>query len=490
MSTSQSGLFFDSPMFFKKTFQLSSLAVILALALAMQIQMPYGLDEPEAIAAYLNNTFPDTEPEASAGIPQLLSETGAFADLATLEPSTGLIPYSLNQPFWSDGAKKFRWIAIPNDGTHDTSTEQITFSEDGVWAFPPGTVVVKHFELPTNHENPAETQRLETRFLVITADSSVYGFTYKWNDDQTDAELLEEGLQETLAVRTPAGIEFRTWEYPDRTMCGTCHTTVAGKIIGPRTRQLNGDLYYEKTDRTANQLTTWNHLGMFSEVLDENEVPSFLTTSPQTDLQASLDNRARSYLDSNCGYCHRPGSLRNALFDARLATPIENTGMLNGFAFNNLSILGGAIIVPGDTSKSLIYQRMRSLENQVAMPPLAKHLVDSAGVALIEQWILSLGSQTSTDESGFNHRESRIIGNYPNPFAQRTTITYELSAASPVEVILFDTRGNAIKTLEDSFQPAGVYTVSLSGQDLASGVYYVHLSTKTKSSTWAITLIK
>ncbi len=284
--------------------------------------MPYGFDEPEPIGAYLNGVFPTETPDGSTGVPALLSETGAFTNLATLEIAPGLIPYTLQQPFWSDGAEKFRWIALPNDGAHDTPAEQITFSEDQLWTFPPGTVTMKHFEIPTDYADPSQTTRLETRFLVVAADGSVYGLTYRWNDDETDAVLLDDEETEVIAVRTPRGIEIRTWQYPNRLQCLTCHTEFAGKVIGPRTRQLNGDMYYPSTDRTANQLATWNHLGMFSETLDENSFPDYLTIAPQSDQDIDLEHRALSYLDSNCGYCHRPGGVFTAVFDARISIPL------------------------------------------------------------------------------------------------------------------------------------------------------------------------
>lgn len=351
---------------------------------------PYGLDQPEAIGPFLNGAFPAMSPqEGTEQPPVLLSETGAFKDLVTLEPTDGLIPYDLNVPFWSDGARKTRWMSIPNDGTHDTPEEQVVFNSVGRWIYPTGTVAVKHFELPINYQDASQTRRLETRFLVYGEDA-FYGVTYRWNEEGTDADLLETSLTENIAVRTPAGIRLQPWLYPDREQCLFCHNQSGGTVLGPQTRQLNGDMLYEKTGRTANQLATWNHLGIFSNPIDENDLPTFITSTPTTQTDSSLEARARSYIDSNCAYCHRPGGVFTAYFDARLTTPLENSGMINGFAFNNLGILGGVIVAPGDTSKSLIYQRARSLKPLVAMPPLAKARIDSAGTALIAEWILSM----------------------------------------------------------------------------------------------------
>src|ERR1700683_3601398 len=88
---------------------------------------PYGLAARHAARAYLN--MPDSR---KGGIPRLLSQTGAFSDVRTLTPSEGLIPYELVVPFWSDGAAKSRFIAVPSG--------KIGFSPTGEWRFPKGTV--------------------------------------------------------------------------------------------------------------------------------------------------------------------------------------------------------------------------------------------------------------------------------------------------------------------------------------------------------------
>ena len=109
--------------------------------------------------------------------PQLLSQTGAFANLSTLTPSPGVIEYDLIEPFWSDKALKKRWMAIPNDddgnGIHDKPQEKIVFSENDVWNFPVGSVLIKHFELPLDANNPNNTKRLETRFSIKGEDGQI-----------------------------------------------------------------------------------------------------------------------------------------------------------------------------------------------------------------------------------------------------------------------------------------------------------------------------
>ena len=130
-------------------------------------------------------------PTAGGEIPRLLSQTAAFRDAAGLATESYLIPYDLNVPFWSDGADKTRWACVPPG-------EVIHFSPAGEWGFPPGTTFVKHFEIATDETNPFVKRRLETRLLVCDAGGGVYGVTYKWRADNSDAELLDESHREHI----------------------------------------------------------------------------------------------------------------------------------------------------------------------------------------------------------------------------------------------------------------------------------------------------
>ena len=78
-------------------------------------------------------------------MPALLSQTGAFDETRNLSPNASLIAYDLVAPFWSDGASKSRWIAVPNDGAD--RVRKIKFAPTGEWTFPNGTVFVQHFDL-------------------------------------------------------------------------------------------------------------------------------------------------------------------------------------------------------------------------------------------------------------------------------------------------------------------------------------------------------
>ncbi|MEX0272916.1 MAG: Ig-like domain-containing protein, partial [Flavobacteriaceae bacterium] len=323
-------------------------------------------------------------------VPLLLSETNAFSNLQTLQPSSGLLPYELIEPFWSDGAKKKRWMAIPNNGTHNTAAERIVFSEDDVWQFPSGTVLVKHFELPIDERDPSLVKRLETRFSIKGNDGNFYFLTYKWNDEGTDAVLLTLGLDEELSVTTASGgSQTVTWTYPDKGDCVSCHNSVSQGTLGLRTRYLNSDYTYPTTGNTGNQLVTLSHLGILDQNISDADTQGYLTYKVMNNPSASLDEKARSYLDLNCAYCHRPGTGNRAQFDLRMLKSLDETRLLTVGTLQPLGISGEAIVKAGDASKSILYHRMNSTD-AIAMPPIAKNRVDVQSVSLIEQWINGL----------------------------------------------------------------------------------------------------
>jgi uncharacterized repeat protein (TIGR03806 family) len=319
--------------------------------------------------------------------PPLLSETGAFSDLDGAVPSEVWLPYALNQPFWSDGAMKTRFIAVPSDGERDTREEKVRFSTVSDWSYPVGTVLMKHFELPLDEANPTDTARLETRFMILGEDDRWYGLTYRWREDRTDAELLASEATAEYMVRQSDGTTRRqTWYFPSRSECLSCHREGSGGALGLRTHQLNGDFSYPNTKGPRNQLQTWNELGLFSPPLvDESKIATFPTSPALEDVTASLQDRGRSWLDSNCSYCHRPGEV-NAGFDARFTTPFAVQGYLWTGVRNDLGNPGTVLIYPGRPDLSAVWQRTAAV-GSIAMPPLAKALAEDPAVDLLAEWI-------------------------------------------------------------------------------------------------------
>jgi uncharacterized repeat protein (TIGR03806 family) len=302
--------------------------------------------------------------------PQTLSATGLFSNTAALTANPGLIPYAPNAPFWSDGTSKQRWFAIPNG-------QRITFSATGAWQFPVGTVTVKQFDIRLAD---GRDRRLETRVFVHRA-SGWAGYTYRWNEGQTDAALLTGAETETFTAFGATAAQ--TYEYPSRAACAACHTAASGHVLGIGTAQLNGAYPYPLA--TANQLTTLNHIGLFTT--DIGAAGGYPVRVDPAAAGQPLAARARAYLDTNCAQCHQPGGPAPTDIDLRATTPIASTNLV-GVApqAGDLGISGARRIVAGDKARSLLWERMRRLDAN-RMPNLASHVVDAEGVALVGQWI-------------------------------------------------------------------------------------------------------
>ena len=212
--------------------------------------------------------------------PPLFSQIGAFTNLTTLAPGPALVPYTVNSPLWSDGAVKSRWIALP------TNTF-ISFYPTGEWTFPAGTVFFKNFSLATNENNPSQLRRLETRLLVCDTNGTVYGASYKWRPDNSDADIVAFSTNEDILITTATGVRTQQWFYPGRSDCLRCHTPAAGGVLGPKTRQLNGTNQYPG-GVTDNQLRTLNHLGFFTPTQNESVITNYPKLVSVSDTNSSL----------------------------------------------------------------------------------------------------------------------------------------------------------------------------------------------------------
>jgi hypothetical protein len=367
---------------------LTSTSAPVSITIAPGSGLAYGLTSNATVGPFLNQNMPGV---FNGSIPTLLSETGAYSDTPNRVPAAGLIPYVPNTPLWSDSAVKSRYMAVPNDSGLAAPAQQIGFAPTGAWTFPSGTVFVKNFDLVVNQTNPSvPLRRLETRLLVRNTDGSVYGVTYKWLPDNSDAQLLTGSLTEAVLVTNATGVVTQNWYYPSPADCLTCHTAVSGYVLGVNTRQLNGADTYPATGVTDNQLRTLNRLGLFYPAFDEAGITNFEQLSSVTNLSAPLVQRARSYLDANCAQCHQPGGT-GITFDARYATPLTNQNIINAVAAFSLGYDNAKIVSPSDIWRSVLYDRMNTVDSTIKMPPLDRNTIDTNAVAVMAAWINSLG---------------------------------------------------------------------------------------------------
>jgi hypothetical protein len=217
---------------------------------------------------------------------------------------------------------------------------------------------------------------LETRFLVKNS-TGAYGVTYRWRDDQSDADLVASaGLDELLP-------SSQVWRFPSRSECMTCHTTSAGYALSFNTRQLN--LSNSFSGVMQNQLSALEQAGYFSDQPDPLSIlPRFFVSDDDTQ---SLEIRARSYLAVNCAPCHQPGGGGGGTWDVSADLTTEATGIIRGVLNNPHGDPENRIIAPGDTARSMAVTRMQGAADLNRMPPVGNRVTDTVGVELLTQWI-------------------------------------------------------------------------------------------------------
>ena len=328
----------------------------------------------------LDASFPiDTVNIKSYGMGKIkLSMYGFFeGKLGDLNPAEGVMKYELNSPLFSDYAGKERFISLPIG-------KSMIYHDKEVLDFPLGTTLIKNFYYPIAS---GDRRLIETRLLIHES----FGWrpiTYIWNEEQTEAyfHMLGAEIPVTATDYDGNGHEIN-YSVPDINQCKNCHMRDKGTFpLGPSARQLNKQLVID-----GNEVNQLEYFKPFIEGLpDLNNIPSLVD---YYDISIDLDLRARSYLDSNCGSCHRSeGSAKtsglNLIYDEK---DLFKLGVNKGpIAAGKAS--GGRLhdISAGKPDGSIMVYRMESTDPEIMMPEMGRKLVHKEGVALIREWISSM----------------------------------------------------------------------------------------------------
>ncbi|WP_299942588.1 SO2930 family diheme c-type cytochrome [uncultured Microbulbifer sp.] len=323
-----------------------------------------------------------------------------------LTPNTGVVPYDLNTGLFTDYAHKLRTVWMPAGTSAIYDKEQ--------FEYPVGTILSKTFYYPKGGDGAvlrtdnfaddyapgragealdmARVRLMETRLLVRREDGW-QALPYVWNAAQTEAVLEIAGEVSRLHLKAVGG-ETSAFNYvvPDANQCAGCHAdNFTGREIsplGPRARHLNKRYPYR--GGTENQLVYWQKIGYLSGLPELDSLPSLASFS---DADLPLEERARAYLDINCGHCHNPAGaadtsglmLNHSETDWRrlgLCKPPVAAGTGSGerlFA-----------IVPGEPDSSILNFRVESADPGAMMPELGRSLVHEEGAELLRQWVAAL----------------------------------------------------------------------------------------------------
>lgn len=326
--------------------------------------------------------------------PPTLSETGFFADLADLTPNPGAEHYEPNLRFWSDYADKTRWFLIKD------ATNKFTYSRDGNWTFPTGTIWAKHFDLNLERSNPATSKRIETRFLVKTTNGA-YGVSYKWNAAGTEAYLAPDAGEDFSLTVTNGGTNLtQQYHIPSRSECVACHLPQSGSALSLNTRQLNRDGTISGTN--GNQLSLLAAAGYLQGL---NESPANLPRHYRAgETNVPIDARARSYLAVNCSYCHQAGGPTPPSWDGRPQLTRAQTGLINGLPLAAGTAASDRLVIPGDPAHSVVWSRVGRTNGLTVMPPIGSNEQDKEALQLLGDWITyGLVAQTNYSLWRYNH---------------------------------------------------------------------------------------
>lgn len=335
----------------------------------------YAVDNSTGFLHALRATPPGAAVDA---FPRRLSETGLFASVPDQKPSPGVLPYSVNAPQWLDGAQAERWLALPGDAQVPGPT---------TWTFPDGMVAVQTVSLEREAGNPASRAPIETRILV-KQDEHVLGYSYRWNEDRTDATLVgatgEDVMLDIRDAAAPGGSRRQTWRIPGRNECMFCHSRAAGFVLGINAPQLNRDRDYDGV--VDNQLRALDHAGLFKTPLAEPAETLAKYPDPYDD-KADLEDRVRTYLHVNCSICHVSDGGGNSFIELARSMSLADTKTVDARPVQGtFGIQDPKILAPGDPERSVLYYRAASL-GAARMPRVGSRAVDQKFLDMLHDWI-------------------------------------------------------------------------------------------------------
>jgi hypothetical protein len=336
--------------------------------------VPGGSDAGAPDAACTPFAMPsDCTIPQGAVLPGDLRCTGLYGDWQGRKLACDVLPYTPAYQLWSDAAGKARYAYLPAGKTIDAS------SPDD-FKYPVGTKFWKEFWV-----GPKGNQKLgETRYLLKDKLGWLYT-TYVWSEDGSAAVQKNDGV--TNLFGSGHGV-------PTRDQCKECHSGRPDFILG-------WDPYL--LGRGASGTTLDMLMKAPGGPLLTGITPQAMAAVVPGD---AVEQAALGYLHTNCGVsCHNGTTLApakmsslNLRLEVATSGSVQQTGAvataINRRASANAETVGLPLssdqyyhFRPLDPMRSLSLARMKYRGSPTAMPPLASHLVDEEGVAIIKAWI-------------------------------------------------------------------------------------------------------
>jgi hypothetical protein len=462
--------------------------------------------------------------DTCANAPALLSGTGLYIDIVSATKK--LLPtayhYDVNSPLWSDDAKKTRWVLLSKSATGIDWSDTSDY-----FGYPDSTVFIEQLAIDTIPGTPSSRVLWETRILINqkevldevkkTMTDHWYGFSYKWNSNQKDAQLVVadySGKNDSIRI-WPNGLakasRMKKWVFPSSNMCDQCHRSDMGystpalharSVLGFFTAQLNRPA---PDSAGINQLEYLFSKGVLKGIKPANWNATTLPKwAPIEDATAPIETRARAYLAVQCSGCHgkrgngvgaasmcdinfdfhnmpvlgKPMELRHRYASARgldavLPKYYPKTDLNNNPpGLDSLEIIP-SIVVPGYPQKSLVIFRQEQKGDYGGdfnqMPPASTGStfeVNVMAMDTLKKWITYITPKVATNlpnaiRAIFNH-------NFPGPDAYLQGRSLLISkAGSKMDVSMSSVSGRKVSLLRTN---EGVYTVPM---DAPKGLYLI-----------------
>jgi putative heme-binding domain-containing protein len=333
----------------------------------------------------------------SQRFPRKLSATGLFENVKQQTPKEGVLRFSINQPMWQDGATATHYLGLPSDSTVTVYDSPQPLAHMAMFAsrlhYPAGTVLAKTLSW--------KGRCIETQLLYFDG-VRWQGYSYLWNAEQNDAELVPREGKE-IVLGTPGK---KRWRIHSRSECFQCHNPWPETTLAFTPEQLHQPEFGEQS--------VWLQLQRrgYVKTVNSNREPvpaeRCVRVALPRETNTSVEHRARSYLHVNCAHCHQFGAGTGVAIDLRRPNSEAELKMISvkpekgEFGFKD-----SQLIDPGESSNSILTYRIAS-SSVGHMPHIGSREVDFAGVALVADWIDGLGSGAEVNSATASQLSSEL----------------------------------------------------------------------------------
>jgi len=314
-----------------------------------------------------------------SSFPRKLSDTGLFADVKAQTPAKGVHEFTVSEPMWQDRLLGRRFIGLPGESKVEATVKKKADGsvESSTVVWPKDAVLAKTLQTPD-----ASARLVETQMLHFDGETW-NGYSYRWNEAQTDAELVTaNGEEHEIAMSGTAPLQHR---FHARAECARCHTPWTGFALGFQPQQLRG------MDGGASAREAAVSLGLVNETFFETSTARLVSSH---DTKTDIESRARSWLHANCAHCHRLHGGGSVALKVNMELSLLETELVGEKPLRgDLGIEEARIVAPGAPWRSVLLARI-ARTGSGRMPIIGAHEVDEHAFELLWKWVEDLGKRT------------------------------------------------------------------------------------------------